>query len=57
MIAKCAGECGRLLSVASTEHIYLCRSCWATLFSILFKLIRTGREVCTVNKPATEELS
>lgn len=57
MIIECAGECGRRLCVTADDRIYLCRRCWKALFSVLFRLVRRGREVFTVVEPAPENLS
>ncbi|MCA1605807.1 MAG: hypothetical protein LC775_10115 [Acidobacteria bacterium] len=58
MIVLCAGQCGRHLYAASADgKIYLCRTCWRALFSVLFNLVGRGTEVFTVVIPQEEELS
>lgn len=58
MIVPCAGQCGkRLRAPADDGRIYLCRRCWAALFSTIFDLIRRGTEVFTVIKPEGELLN
>lgn len=58
MIVPCAGQCGTRLRLPTNDgRIYLCRRCWAALFSIVFDLIRRGPEVFTARTPEGPELS
>lgn len=58
MIVPCAGRCGtRVRAPADDGRLYLCRKCWAALFSTIFDLVRRGGEVFTVIRPTNELLN